>query len=64
MEYHDLHALIKNSKSSREYFTSLPVKTQCKLHEYSAYVHTAYELHRAAERIENCERIARLCHWR
>ena len=51
MMYHDLQELIQNSRSSREYFLSLPVKTQCRLHDYHEHVHSAQELHRAARAV-------------
>lgn len=63
MMYHDLQELIQNSRSSREYFLSLPVKTQCRLHEYHDHVHSAAQLHRAARAIEDVDRLDRLGGW-
>lgn len=63
MMYHDLQELIQNSRSSREYFLSLPVKTQCRLHEYHDHVHSAAQLHRAARAIEDIDRLDRLGGW-
>ena len=59
MEYYNLYALISNSKTSRKLFYVVSGKNAM-LNKYSAYVHTAYGLHQAAERIENYERVARL----
>lgn len=63
MIYHDLQELIQNSRSSREYFLSLPVKTQCRLHDYHEHVHSAQELHRAVRAIEDVDRLDRLGGW-
>ena len=63
MMYHDLQELIQNSRSSREYFLSLPVKTQCRLHDYHEHVHSAAQLHRAARAIEDVDRLDRLGGW-
>ena len=65
MRYHTLHELIQNSPSSRSFFLSLPVPTQCRLHEeYNVYVHSAAELHRAVYAIETLNRQKSLGGWR
>ncbi len=52
MPYRNLHSLLQSSRSSREYFLSLPVKTQIALHQMDASsngaIRTAQELHRTA----------------
>ncbi|MGI6255668.1 MAG: hypothetical protein ACOYJZ_08550 [Acutalibacter sp.] len=48
MSYHDLHALLDSSSSTREYFLSLPIDLQIKLHQKKELVHTADDLHRLA----------------
>lgn len=53
MKYKNLHELIFSSTSSRNYFLSLPVDMQLKLHEHGDYIHTAAQLHRRAEQIES-----------
>ena len=45
----DLHELINRSSSSRQYFLSLPVKTQLMLHERGEHIQTAFELRRHAD---------------
>ena len=47
MKYSNLNALINGSKSSRDFFLSLPVSMQMKLHEHSPYIHSAAELRTA-----------------
>lgn len=44
MRYKNLNQLIQESSSTRNYFLSLPVKTQIELHEHNEYIHTAQEL--------------------
>ncbi len=48
MEYKNLHELINFSHSSREFFLSLPVNIQCRLHERKDSIRNAYQLHKAA----------------
>lgn len=48
MAYYDLHALLDSSSSTREYFLSLPIDLQIKLHQKKELVHTAEDLHRLA----------------
>lgn len=56
LRYENLNQLLHKSSSSRQYFLSLPVDTQIKLHEYSGYIHTADELHRHTDAILKYER--------
>ena len=48
MSYHDLHALLDNSSSTRAYFLSLPIDLQIKLHQKKELVHTPEDLQRLA----------------
>lgn len=41
IKYQNLHELIQRSSSSREYFLSLPVDTQLRLHVLNDYIHSA-----------------------
>ena len=41
--------LIQRSSSSREYFLSLPVDTQLRLHVLNDYIHSLHQLHIYAE---------------
>ena len=63
MKYQDLRELIQNSRSSRSFFLSLPVETQCRLHEYSAYVHSAADLRSAADALQSFDRQTALGGW-
>ena len=60
MPYRCLHDLLTHSASSRAFFLSLPVALQAKLHAQDAYIHSAAQLHRNAQAIDACERLARL----
>ncbi len=51
MNYSNLQDLIQNSRSSRAFFLSLPVKHQMQLHEYNDYITTAQKLHDMANYI-------------
>lgn len=51
MKYENLHQLINRSSSSRRYFLSLPVATQLELHKQSAYIGSAFELHRRVDEL-------------
>ena len=42
IKYQNLHELIQRSSSSREYFLSLPVDTQLRLHVLNDYIHQKY----------------------
>ena len=55
MRYLDLHDLIFHSQSSRQYFLSLPVSLQLKLHEYNSWIRCAADLHRQVLSIEKIE---------
>lgn len=44
----DLHSLINNSVSSRQYFMSLPVQMQINLHTYNSSIRTQQDLRRYA----------------
>lgn len=60
MRYKNLHDLINNSSSTRQYFLSLPSKMQMSLHEHNNYIHTAHELHRRVVMIKDFEYHCRL----
>ncbi|MDU4087270.1 MAG: hypothetical protein E7H80_08480 [Thomasclavelia ramosa] len=49
IKYQNLHELIQRSSSSREYFLSLPVDTQLRLHVLNDYIHSLHQLHIYAE---------------
>lgn len=49
MEYRDLQDLIDQNKESREYFYSLPSRTQMQLHRHDSLVTSNHELLRYAE---------------
>ena len=49
IKYQNLHELIERSSSSREYFLSLPVDTQLRLHVLNDYTHSLHQLHIYAE---------------
>ena len=49
IKYQNLHELIQRSSSSREYFLSLPVDTQLRLHVLNDYIHPLHQLHIYAE---------------
>ncbi len=63
MKYSNLNELITGSKSSRDFFLSLPVNMQMKLHEHSPYIHSAAELHDTVYTIQNARRISELSGW-
>lgn len=63
MQYANLHDLIQNSASSRQFFLSLPVSMQCKLHEHNTSIHTAAQLHTKAAAIESYDHLAKLGGW-
>lgn len=52
LPYDNLQHLIRASSSTRQYFMSLPAETQCTLHRYQDYIHTAQELHQWAQIID------------
>lgn len=56
MRYENLNQLIHESSSSRQYFLSLPVSMQFKLHEHNDHIHTADELHRRTDAILKYDR--------
>lgn len=49
IKYQNLHELIQRSSSSREYFLSLPVDTQLRLHVLNDYIYSLHQLHIYAE---------------
>ncbi len=55
MQYADLHALISQSSSTRQYFLSLPVSLQLSLHRHNDYIHSAADLHIRAAAMERYE---------
>ena len=56
MGYPNLNELIRNSKSSRNYFYHLPVKTQMQLHQLEDTIHTAADLHATVDQVERYNR--------
>lgn len=48
--------MITQSRSSRKYFLSLPVEFQMRLHGQNDYIHSANQLHSAAELIKIYDR--------
>lgn len=52
MYYPDLAALLRESRSARSYFLSLPVAQQLRLHEHNAYIHTAAQLRCRSGQVE------------
>ena len=60
MRYPNLHKLINSSQSTRNYFLSLPVETQMRLHNNGELVHSAFELRSLVETIESYDRSVRL----
>ncbi len=56
MQYKNLSELITQSRSSRRYFLSLPAEFQLRLHEQNNYIHSAHQLHSAAELIRIYDR--------
>lgn len=63
MKYSNLNELINNSKSSRDFFLSLPVNMQMKLHEHSPYIHSAAELHNTIYTIQNAKHLSDISGW-
>ena len=61
--YQDLCELIRYSRSSREYFLSLPVEMQMRLHRHNADIRSAAELHRAVEGLKTLSRQISLGGW-
>lgn len=55
--YSNLHDLISGSKSSREYFLSLPVDTQIELHKQNGYIHSAADLHNYAASVKSYQHL-------
>lgn len=44
--YQDLHDLLMNSDSTRQYFMKLPVRVQMTVHQQNDEIKTAEELHK------------------
>jgi hypothetical protein len=44
LQYPNLHSLLSHSRSTRQYFISLPVAMQLHLHEHDAFIHSAEQL--------------------
>ncbi|WP_040197346.1 hypothetical protein [Candidatus Soleaferrea massiliensis] len=63
MKYENLQQLMQNSRSSRAYFLSLPVQTQCRLHTYDSHIHSAAELHSMVRQLDISDRQADLGGW-
>ncbi len=51
MPYKNLSSLLLSSKSSRNYFFSLPDQIQLILREQNEFIHTLFELRRNAQHI-------------
>lgn len=49
--YQDLHELLMNSSSTRQYFMKLPVSVQMTLHQQNDDIRTANELHQYVDRM-------------
>ena len=60
MQYQNLHELVAHSRSSRNYFLSLPVELQIQLSEHSAYIRTAAQLRLRAEHMRAYNRLLAL----
>lgn len=52
LRYENLQQLILYSKSSRNFFLSLPTALQSALHEYNPYIHTASDLRKYADTVK------------
>lgn len=52
MQYSNLQSLIRNSKSARKYFLSLPIDMQLELHKHNEYIHSAQQLNSLAYSID------------
>lgn len=63
MRYSNLNELVHSSRSSREYFFSLPVEMQMALGEHRNYIHTAEELHQRVYLIKKLEHQCELGKW-
>ncbi|GFI55849.1 hypothetical protein IMSAG013_00900 [Clostridiales bacterium] len=63
LKYDNLNHLVRESGSTRKYFLSLPVETQIELHAHSEYIHTAAELHRRVDALENYHRQVQLSEY-
>lgn len=48
----DLHDLIFTSESTREYFLSLPIPMQLRLHERGQHIHSAEQLRQHVHQLE------------
>ncbi len=64
MLYDSLDTLIKNSRSSRRFFLSLPVSMQCILHRYNLFIHSQEELRSMVYGLEKSEINDCLGGWR
>lgn len=56
----NLAELIQRSSSTRQYFLSLPVDVQMKLHHRNEYIRSAYELHNHADYLEKIALISKM----
>lgn len=52
MHYENLHQLINHSNRSRQYYLSLPIITQLKLHQHNENIHNLYLLRFFVENID------------
>lgn len=60
MRYNSLHDLISASRTSREYFLSLPVSTQLALHTQNEHIRSLQELHRQADMMSKYDRAVKI----
>lgn len=63
MQYENLHQLIGDSSSARQYFLSLPSGMQVVLHELNASIHTAQELRQMVRAVETIQKMNALGGW-
>lgn len=56
MGYQNLNELIRNSKTSRDYFYHLPVEIQIQLHQLQDSIHTAADLHATVDQVKHYNR--------
>lgn len=57
MRYANLHQLLAGSSSTRQYFLALPVATQLALHQHNEHIHTAAQLRRHQQAVEDYQRL-------
>ena len=60
MHYANLHQLLQGSSSTRQYFLSLPLATQLALHQHNEHIHTAVQLRRHQQAVEDSQHLKAL----